>query len=208
MAIPLCICQYILAMSGMQAYIEVAMSNQQTEVINHLKVARGLEQNVHIRNLIGGVIERIRLPMSKILSLVPGESAAARARTLGISRQTYYVWLREQTRPLGDQAVLVERITGIPANLVSGRVYEESANELGGENAPPTAQMAEDGEGLPRGRTGVSEPDPSRDEPKRAARRRAGSGSQPRLGGSHGEVRRRSRRRSKRDESDELAAGD
>jgi len=107
----------------------------QIEQIDLLHRVMQLEANVHIRNAIVSVIDRIRMPMSEILALVPGESAAARSRAIGISRQTYYAWVREENRPLTDQAEHLARITGVPANLISARSYLESANDAGGEVA-------------------------------------------------------------------------
>src|SRR5215472_1460733 len=103
----------------------------QGEQIDLLQRVIALEANVNIRNALVSVIDRICWPMSKILAKVPGESAAARARALGISRQTYYAWMREENRPLTEAADTVERITGVPANLVSARSYLENKDDVG-----------------------------------------------------------------------------
>src|SRR6516164_4387841 len=183
----------------------------QIEQIDLLHRVMQLEANVHIRNAIVSVIDRIRMPMSEILALVPGESAAARSRAIGISRQTYYAWVREENRPLTDQAEHLARITGVPANLISARSYLESANDAGGEVAEAPARVAQDGADVPRrGKRVRREGDRRPPGRGREARQRGavGSGTQQGLGGSPGEVRGKPRRRSSREKLAEIAACD
>lgn len=70
--------------------------------------------------------ERIRqrlsaMPMRHIVMKVPGETIVAKARILGVTRQTIYYWLREETRPDPEQAKKLSRLTGINADVIRGR---------------------------------------------------------------------------------------
>lgn len=60
------------------------------------------------------------LPMWKILGTIPARNATHRAKLCGVSRQTYYSWLREQTRPSGKRAVQLAAMTGIDLALITG----------------------------------------------------------------------------------------
>lgn len=55
----------------------------------------------------------LRNPMANILARIPGNSVAAKARVLGIARQTYYQWLRGDARPNAAQARKLSRVTKI-----------------------------------------------------------------------------------------------
>ena len=50
------------------------------------------------------VAHKLRYPMADILAKVPGDTLAERARNIGVSRQTMYVWAQERFRPGGAQA--------------------------------------------------------------------------------------------------------
>jgi DNA-binding XRE family transcriptional regulator len=63
---------------------------------------------------------RIKLPMAKVLERVPGESIIDKAKTLGISRQTWYVWQSGATRPNLAKARQLERITGYTVAEIRG----------------------------------------------------------------------------------------
>ena len=45
------------------------------------------------------VAHKLRYPMADILAKVPGDTLAERARKIGVSRQTMYVWAQERFRP-------------------------------------------------------------------------------------------------------------
>lgn len=60
------------------------------------------------------------LPMDKILVLVPGDTVTDRARTLGVSRECYYNWLRGRRRPDKNSAQKLSEITGVPATAIMG----------------------------------------------------------------------------------------
>lgn len=61
------------------------------------------------------------LPMGEILAAVPGETVTARAKLCGISRQTYYSWLREEYRPNPKQAHRLRKLTGHSLIEIMGR---------------------------------------------------------------------------------------
>ena len=45
------------------------------------------------------VAHKLRYPLADILAKVPGDTLAERARKIGVSRQTMYVWAQERFRP-------------------------------------------------------------------------------------------------------------
>ena len=45
------------------------------------------------------VVHKLRHPMADILAQVPGDTLAERARKIGVSRQTMYVWARNDFGP-------------------------------------------------------------------------------------------------------------
>jgi hypothetical protein len=63
---------------------------------------------------------RIKLPMAQVLARVPGESVIDKAKVLGISRQTWYVWQSGATRPNLAKARQLERITGYTVAEIRG----------------------------------------------------------------------------------------
>ena len=63
-------------------------------------------------------------PMADILAKVPGDTLAARARAVGVSRQTMYVWAQERFRPSTEQARIIADLTGVPIDEI--REYQES----------------------------------------------------------------------------------
>jgi transcriptional regulator with XRE-family HTH domain len=66
-------------------------------------------------------------PMATILEKVPGESISAKARTLGVSRQTIHYWLNGDTRPDEVQARKIEKLTGLSVAEIRGRVGDYRA---------------------------------------------------------------------------------
>ena len=67
--------------------------------------------------------QHLRLvPMSRVLEAVPGGSAAGKCRTIGISRQTYYYWLRGVCRPNRKQARRLAELTRFGIEEISGKL--------------------------------------------------------------------------------------
>jgi DNA-binding XRE family transcriptional regulator len=80
------------------------------------------------------VVHKLRHPMSAILARVPGETLAERARNVGVSRQTMYVWAQERFRPSSAQAAIIAELTGIPAEEIGD--YQEGKRENGAGKTP------------------------------------------------------------------------
>jgi DNA-binding XRE family transcriptional regulator len=69
-------------------------------------------------------------PMADILAKVPGDTLAERARKIGVSRQTMYVWAAEKFRPSTDQARIIADLTGVPIDEI--RDYQEGKDDGNG----------------------------------------------------------------------------
>ena len=61
------------------------------------------------------------LPMARVLALVPGDTATAKAERVGVSRNTWYGWNRGVNRPTKVQARRLQHLTGIRAERFQGR---------------------------------------------------------------------------------------
>lgn len=60
-------------------------------------------------------LKRMELvPMSYVMSKVPGETIVEKAANVGVSRQTYYYWVQGRSRPSLPQAERLAELTGIP----------------------------------------------------------------------------------------------
>jgi DNA-binding XRE family transcriptional regulator len=80
-----------------------------------------------ISNDLLAVAHKLRFPMAAILAKVPGDSLAERARAIGVSRQTMYVWAQERFRPSGAVAVKIADLTGVPLAQIAD--YQEGRDE-------------------------------------------------------------------------------
>jgi transcriptional regulator with XRE-family HTH domain len=67
--------------------------------------------------------DQIRMPLSKVLQLVPGHNVSEKCRKLGISRQTYYGWMNGRSRPNHKFANRLAKLTGLRAAEIRGRSY-------------------------------------------------------------------------------------
>jgi hypothetical protein len=79
-----------------------------------------LSSDPKIRSRAMRMHSRIKLPMAQVLARVPGESIIDKAKVLGISRQTWYVWQSGATRPNLAKARQLERITGYSVAEIRG----------------------------------------------------------------------------------------
>jgi DNA-binding XRE family transcriptional regulator len=130
------------------------------------------------------VMHKARYPMADILAKVPGDSLAARARAIGVARQTMYVWAQERFRPSREQAAIIAELTGVPVEQI-GEYQEGKYDGVGSVGKPPrkkAVRVAKDGEGVPR-------------RAKRARAERGGVGAKPGVGGSPRKVRKRTGKR-------------
>jgi DNA-binding XRE family transcriptional regulator len=85
------------------------------------------------------VAHKLRHPMADILAKVPGDTLAERARKIGVSRQTMYVWAAEKFRPSTDQARIIADLTGVPIDEI--RDYQEGKDD-GSNGAGKAARKA------------------------------------------------------------------
>lgn len=85
---------------------------------------------------VRAVVHKVRYPMADILAKVPGDTLAERARMIGVSRQTMYVWAQERFRPGGAQAAAIAKLTGVPVEQISD--YREGKNGEGDDGAGKT----------------------------------------------------------------------
>jgi DNA-binding XRE family transcriptional regulator len=80
-----------------------------------------------LANDLLAVAHKARYPMAAILAKVPGDTLAERARKIGVSRQTMYVWAQERFRPSSEQAAIIAKLTGVPIEQI--RDYEEGKDD-------------------------------------------------------------------------------
>ena len=80
-----------------------------------------------IKRELQATAHKLRFPMTEILAKVPGASVAERARKLGVSRQTIYVWMTERYRPTPPQAKRIAKLTGIPIEQIVDDGFDPEA---------------------------------------------------------------------------------
>jgi DNA-binding XRE family transcriptional regulator len=99
------------------------------------------------------VAHKLRYPMAAILAKVPGDTLAERARQIGVSRQTMYVWAQERFRPSSEQAATIAHLTGVPVEQIMA--YQEGkddgANGAGKTPRKTRSRLAKDGGRLQAG---------------------------------------------------------
>lgn len=92
---------------------------------NALELAERLVQaidagNADVRNSALAVLVRLRLPMTKILEKVPGDSVTAKAKAVGASRMAFYNWMNGTTRPRLREAHKISEVTGYSVAEIAG----------------------------------------------------------------------------------------
>ena len=106
-----------------------------------------------LANDVMAVAHKARYPMAAILAKVPGDTLAERARKIGVSRQTMYVWAQERFRPSNEQAAIIAKLTGVPVEQI--RDYQEGKDDgTNGGRKPPRkarARVAKTSRSLPAG---------------------------------------------------------
>ena len=80
-----------------------------------------------LANDLRAVEHKLNHPMADILAKVPGDTLAERARQIGVSRQTMYVWAQERFRPSNDQAAIIAKLTGVPIAQIMA--YQEGKDD-------------------------------------------------------------------------------
>jgi DNA-binding XRE family transcriptional regulator len=99
------------------------------------------------------VLHKLRYPMADILAKVPGDTIADRARAIGVSRQTMYIWTDEKFRPAPAVAKRISKLTGVPAEHIRDL---EDGHDVGGSPRKAAAKLAGGGKAASavHGRTG------------------------------------------------------
>ncbi|HEX3520806.1 MAG TPA: hypothetical protein VHT52_01810, partial [Stellaceae bacterium] len=99
------------------------------------------------------LIHKLRYPMRDILAKVPGDTIADRARSIGVSRQTMYIWTDEKFRPAPAVAKRIAKLTGVPAEHIRDL---EDGHDTGGSPRKAAAKLAGGGKAASavHGRTG------------------------------------------------------
>ena len=94
---------------------------QKAQILVDRLIALDADEGLKLRAM--QIVDRLRLPMSDVLLKVPGESVIQRAAKIGISRQTYYAWVRGASRPnrrwslrISDLRMMSRRPAVWPAN--------------------------------------------------------------------------------------------
>jgi DNA-binding XRE family transcriptional regulator len=142
-----------------------------------------------LANDLRAVAHKLRYPMAAILAKVPGDTLAERARQIGVSRQTMYVWAQERFRPSTEQATTIAKLTGVPVEQIMA--YQEGKDD--GTN----------GAGKPARKTRARLAKASRSLPAGAARLRAKRGRVALEQGKRGHARTVRKRTGKRPVSGE-----
>lgn len=88
------------------------------------------------------VEHKLRHPLADILAKVPGDSLAARARALNVSRQTMYAWAQERFRPSKQQAKVISELTGVPVEQITDYQEGKGVDGLGISANPPRKKIA------------------------------------------------------------------
>lgn len=88
-----------------------------------------------IRHDLLATAHKLRYPLAAILAKVPGETLAERARMIGVSRQTMYVWAQERFRPGKEPAAVISKLTGIPVDQIT-ELQEGKYDGDGGADEP------------------------------------------------------------------------
>jgi DNA-binding XRE family transcriptional regulator len=106
-----------------------------------------------LANDLRAVAHKLRYPMAAILARVPGDTLAERARQIGVSRQTMYVWAQERFRPSTEQATTIAKLTGVPVEQIMA--YQEGKDDgTNGARKPARktrARLAKASRSLPAG---------------------------------------------------------
>ena len=95
----------------------------ETELVSQLK-ALTVGLPAPLQREVNMAVHKITYPMAEILAKVPGDSLTERAKKLGVSRQTMYVWASEKFRPTRVQAKRIAKVTGVPIEHILDDGFE------------------------------------------------------------------------------------
>lgn len=139
-----------------------------SELITQLNTLLSAGVPLSLQREIRMVIHKISYPMAEILAKVPGGSLTDRAKKIGVSRQTMYVWASEKFRPTRVQAKRIAKVTGVPIEQIVDDGFEVG-NDTGRKARKTAARVA-------KGRKKIARPAgvvPSRRRSKPDGRKRA-----------------------------------
>ena len=95
-----------------------------------------------LKRELQAVAHKLRYPMADILAKVPGDNLTARARKIGVSRQTMYVWAEERFRPTLRQARTIAKLTGVPVEQIVDDGFVEGWDDARKKIAAKAAKVA------------------------------------------------------------------
>lgn len=81
----------------------------------------GFEGDAGLTDLAQQIKARLKKPLPDIIRRIPGKTMTAKAEAAGVSRQNLYAWQRGSYRPTWKQALVLEKLTGIKAAVITGR---------------------------------------------------------------------------------------
>jgi transcriptional regulator with XRE-family HTH domain len=96
------------------------MSTQAEQALRLIERLIEVAPDANLRLRAVRMRSRLLLPMSEVLSKVPGRTIRERARLVGVTRQAWYQWMDGTARPSAKRAKQLERITGYPADEIRG----------------------------------------------------------------------------------------
>jgi transcriptional regulator with XRE-family HTH domain len=74
-----------------------------------------------LRRRAMSILDRLEMPMEEVLSKIPGDTVSAKCVRIGVSRQTYYAWLRGVSRPNTKLSKKIATVTGLKWEDVQGK---------------------------------------------------------------------------------------
>lgn len=86
-------------------------------------------ETIHSAWARGGNITIRRLPIEAVLNKVPGNSTTEKADKIGVSRVIVWSWITGRKRPSWRSCQTLEKITGVPAMDIFGRVLRRRRRE-------------------------------------------------------------------------------
>jgi DNA-binding XRE family transcriptional regulator len=117
------------------------MLDHQT-TINNLDSIIGTLPLATLKRELQAIAHKLRYPMADILAKVPGDTLSARARKIGVSRQTMYVWAEEKFRPTLPQARTIAKLTGVPVEQIVDDGFVENWSDARKKIAAKAAKVA------------------------------------------------------------------
>ncbi|HEX3524863.1 MAG TPA: hypothetical protein VHT52_22595 [Stellaceae bacterium] len=117
------------------------MLDHQT-TIDNLDSIIGTLSLATLKRELQAVAHKLRYPMADILAKVPGDTLSDRARRIGVSRQTLYVWAEEKFRPTLKQARMIAKLSGVPVEQIVDDGFVEGWDDARKKIAAKAAKVA------------------------------------------------------------------